>query len=414
VGGIYTSSALVSENLITSTTQTLVAAPTAGLGVTLMTLSGDGSKLAYIFMPESNKPELFVYTTNTREHRRIIALPNAALLMGLEWSSDQSSLFIPAGDAILKLDVSSHKLTTLMLPEDIVVGEMSLASDNTAFTSSMSAGAITKNAMQMIKVTNPFDEQQRQITTVHNAEGSTISPAFSPTNPNLYTFSANWSGSWQLWLNDNGQNKQLTKFSEGKEPLNGASWSGDGRYIAFIKGGNLYLYDLRQNQLIVKLENEDAGQPVWLPDNSGILLTRVLDNSQNLWQLDLMSNSMTQLTYGGARHAQFTQSGELLYYRDSNLMRYVDGKRADSKVLDADESASYLTPSLIHNNEQWRFGLLGHIQRRTLTGEVLQQTQLPYQLIGIHFNPHKLNELYLTVFVTPEIALEYIEWQIMD
>lgn len=413
VAGIYTSSALVSENLITSDSQTLAAAPTAGLGVTMLALSEDGSKLAYLFTPESNKPELFIYTPATREHQRVMAFPAPALLMGLEWSSDQSLLFIPAGDAILKLDIANKKLTTMMLPDGAVVGEMSLASDNTAFTSSMSPGAVSKNAMQMVKVINPFDEQQRQFTPVHDAEGSTISPAFSPTEPNVYAFAANWSGSWQLWLHDNGNNKQLTEFSEGKTPLNGASWSGDGRYIAFIKGGNLFLYDVQRKQLIDKLNNQDAGQPVWLPDNSGIVLTRLQADSQDLWQLDLMSNSMTQLTYGGAGHPQFTQSGELLYSRDGKLMRYIDGKRADIEMLDADESALDMMPSLINNNEQWRFGMLGHIQRRSLSGQVLQQTQLPFQLIGVHFNPHSLDELYLTVFVTPEMALEFIEWEVL-
>jgi len=47
-GGIYSSNALVVENIHTGAAQTLVSAPSAGFGVTLLALSADGSKLAYV------------------------------------------------------------------------------------------------------------------------------------------------------------------------------------------------------------------------------------------------------------------------------------------------------------------------------------------------------------------------------
>lgn len=412
VNGISGASALVVENLNTADKQTLLDAPTAGLGVTILALSPDGSKLAYIYMPESNKPEIFIYTPATREHQRLLATPFAVLLMGLEWSADQSTLYLPGYDTILKIDITSKALTLLKLPKGAAVGEMSMLSGNQAYTSALSVTKMAQNAMQLVKVTNPFDEHRRQFTPLSNAEGSAMSLAHSPTADNRYAFSANWSGSWQLWLHDNGKEKQLTELVDATQPLKDTNWSNDGRYIAFSKSGNLYLYDTQRQLLIPKLENNDMGQAIWLADNSGIVFTRITENSQNLWQLDLVSNELTQLTFSGGYQALFNDDGKLLYHRDGKLIRYVDGRRADIEVLGADNSENYLPMPLFKNNEQWRFGMLGHVQRRLLSGEVLQQTQLPYQIIGMNFNPFNPDELYLTVFVTPEMAIEFIEWQV--
>lgn len=413
-GGVAGSSALIAENLNTAETQTLLAAPTTGLGATMLALSADGSKLAYIFMPETGKPEIFIYTPATREHQRLLAAPFPILLIGLDWSPDQSALYLPGNDAILQIDIASKALTILRLPPDVAVGELTLLSENQAYTSAMSMTNIAKNSMQLVKVNHPFDEQLRQFTPLNSAEGSAVSATFSPTTNNRYVFSANWSGSWQLWQHDNGKDKQLTEWADSNQPINDISWSSDSRYIAFSKSGNLYLYDFQRQQLVTKLEENNIGQPVWLADNSGLVFTRIVEDSQNLWQLDLISNELSQLTFGGAYKALFNDSGQLLYHRDGKLIRYVDGRRADDEILSADASENFIGLSQLHNNEQWRYGLLGQLQRRALTGEVLQQTQLPHQIISMSFNPFNPDELYLTVFVTPELAIDFIEWQIED
>lgn len=410
-GGIYTSNALQVESLATGARQTLVAAPSNGLGTTIMTLSPDGQQLAYLYMSESSQPEVFVYSVNTREQRRIASLPLRKLLFSMEWSQDQSSLIIPSGDAILELDVESKTLTVLTLPQNTVVGELALLTANSAFISSLSTEAVSQNVMQLIKVTHPFNEAERRFTPLNDAVGSALDPEFSPVQATQYSFAANWSGSWQLWLNDNGQLKPLTEFSDADSPVNSISWSDDGRYIAFIRRGNLHLFDMQRQQLITKLNDNDAGQAIWLPDNSGLVYSRIHNEQQNLWQLDLVSGESVQLTFGGAGQAQFDDNGQLFYVRDGRLIRYIDGLRADTEVLAADNSAEYLGVSQLRHNTQWRFGMLGHLQQRSLTGEVLQQTQLPYQLLGINFNPHNADELYLTVYIYPELALEYMEWQ---
>lgn len=409
--GMYSSNALLAENLNSSTVQTLLAAPSAGLGVTMLALSADGSKLAYILMPESNKPDIYLYDPASREHTRLASLPFPVLLLGLEWSADQASLLLPGADAILQLNIADKSLTVLKVPEGITVGELSLLGDNQAYISAMTANSISLNAMQLIKVSQAFNDTERQIHFVNNAAGSSTALAVSPTDANQYAFAANWTGSWQLWLHNNGRNTQLTEINVGEQHLiNSISWSGDSRYIAFAKQGNLYLYDTLQQQLINKRENNDIGQPVWLPDNSGLVLTRLQDNRQNLWQLDLVSNNFSQLTFSAGNFAQFDAGGQLHYHRDGKLYQYVDGARQDVEIKSNNDN-NFMAVWLLQAKQHYRFSMLGHIEQYDpVTGDI-RHSQLPYKLMALHPDPHNPDNLYATVFVTPELALEFIQWQ---
>lgn len=409
--GIYSGNALLAENLLNGTVQTLLDAPSAGFGVTLLALSADGNKLAYILMPESNQPDIYIYDPASREHSRVASLPMPILLLGLEWSADQTSLLLPGSNAILQINLADKSRKLLKLPDNVIVGELSLLTENQAYISPMTANTTTQGGMQLIKVTNAFDTAKRQISFLNNAAGSDMAIAISPTDSSRYAFAANWTGNWQLWLHQDGQNKQLTELVVDNQPVNGIVWSADGRYIAFVQQGNLYLYDTHRQQLITKLENNDIGQPVWLPDNSGLVLTRLQGNSQNLWQFDLISNELTQLTFSAGSFAQYDLQGQLHYHRDGKLYRYIDGTKNDIEINSSNDN-SFAGIWLLQNGLQYRFSMLGHIEQyNSATGET-RKTQLPHKLIAVHPDPHNPDNIYATVFVTPELALEFIQWEI--
>ncbi len=101
--------------------------------------------------------------------------------------------------------------------------------------------------------------------------------------------------------------------------IGGLSWSPNGRYIAFTRQGNLYLFDLHLKQLIEKTQDDDITQTLWLNDNSGLVVTRIQQKSQNLWQLDLLNAKLQQLTYIAGNQPQHDNQGQLHYVRDSEI-----------------------------------------------------------------------------------------------
>ena len=149
---------------------------------------------------------------------------------------------------------------------------------------------------------------------------------------------------------------------------------------------------------------------MWLPDNSGLVLTRLQGNSQNLWQFDLVSNELTQLTFSAGSFAQYDQQGLLHYHRDGKLYRYVDGTKNDVEVNSSSDN-SFVGIWLLQAGQQYRYSMLGHVEQyNPATGET-RKTQLPHKLIAVHPDPHNPDNIYATVFVTPELALEFIQWQ---
>lgn len=411
--GMLTPSALVAENLQTGHIRVLADAPTSGLGVTMLALSPDGEQLAYIFMPESNQPEIYLYSVQRREQQRLAALPVPLMLMGLDWTADGNHLLMPATNALLKLEISSKTLTTQLLPAELHVGEISLLSENQAYISPLSFGSAVQGGFQILRINHPFSPEKIQITPFSEAAGSTHELIFNPQDPKQQAFTANWNGNWQLWLSDGVQHYAVTEFTESDVMIGSLSWSENGRYIALTRQGNLYLYDVQRKQLLQQTQNNDIAQTLWLADNSGLIVTRIQQNNQNLWQLDLLSGELQQLTFGAAAQPQLDASGQLHYVRDGQLYRYVDGRRADIARPDLNPGTLYQR-NLFWGEQLLSYSLMGHLRLQPATtsdSSAIAEAQIPYQIMSVYPNPHNPTELFASIFQPPEMALEFIEWR---
>ena len=411
--GLLTPSALVAENLQTGNIQLLADAPTSGFGVAMLALSPDGQQLAYIFMPESNQPEIYLYSLERREQQRLAALPVPLVIMGLEWSADGDYLLMPATNALLKLDTETKALATVLLPNDLSVGEISLLSDTQAYISPLSFGSALQGGIQLLRISHPFNPDKSQVTPFSEAAGSTHELIFHPTDRQQLAFTANWNGNWQLWLSDGKQHYAVTEFTDIEAMISSLSWSPNGRYIALTRQGNLYLYDLQLKQLLEKTQSNDIAQALWLSDNSGLIITRIQQNSQNLWQLDLLSGKLQQLTYIAGAQPQYDNEGQLHYVRDGQLYRYVDGRRADLPRPELNPGSLY-QQSLLSSDKLLSFSFMGHLRQQMLAANssaAALEAQFPYQFMSLYPNPHNADEVFVSVFQPPEMALEYIEWQ---
>jgi DNA-binding winged helix-turn-helix (wHTH) protein/Tol biopolymer transport system component len=411
--GLLTPSALVAENIATGHIQLLADAPTSGFGLSMLALSPDGKYLAYIMMPESHQPEIYLYSIERREQQRLAALAVPIVIMGLDWSAAGDYLLMPATNALLKLDIASKSITTLILPTELQVGELSLLSDNQAYVSPLSFGSAMQGGMQILRISNPFNPETAKVSPFSEAAGSTHELIFHPTDPKQQAFTANWNGNWQLWLSDGEQHYVVTEFTDGEAMIGSLSWSPNGRYIALTRQGNLYLYDLQLKQLLQKTQNGDIAQTLWLNDNSGLIVTRLQQNNQNLWQLDLLSDNLKQLTFIAGAQPQYDHQGQLHYVRDGQIYRYVDGRRADLPRPELNPG------SLYQQNQLWRdqlisFSFMGHLRRQVVDASgntAVLEAQFPYQFMSLYPNPHNEDEVFVTIFEPPEMALEYIEWQ---
>ncbi|MEO2267209.1 winged helix-turn-helix domain-containing protein [Pseudoalteromonas pernae] len=137
-------------------------------------------------------------------------------------------------------------------------------------------------------------------------------PAYSEVNDKV-AYVSNETGQDELWLSNlNGQErKQLTKLGMSIEH---PSWSHSGRYIAFgafsTRSSHLFIYDMQTGRARqVGSDLRYFGRPNWSLDDTKLFVS----DDKQLYQIDLQTNALEQLTQDGGTFAMAVDENTLLY-----------------------------------------------------------------------------------------------------
>ncbi|WP_462159385.1 winged helix-turn-helix domain-containing protein [Pseudoalteromonas sp. GB56] len=137
-------------------------------------------------------------------------------------------------------------------------------------------------------------------------------PSYSENNDKV-AYVSNETGQDELWLASlNGQErKQLTKLGMSIEH---PSWSHDGRYIAFgafsTRSSHLFIYDMQTGRARqVGSDLRYFGRPTWSMDDTKLYVS----DDKQLYQIDLQTNALEQLTQDGGSFAMAVDENTLLY-----------------------------------------------------------------------------------------------------
>ena len=137
-----------------------------------------------------------------------------------------------------------------------------------------------------------------------------LAPALSPDGRHMVYLSQREGFSFDLWLADATTGRPLRRLVESARDASfeslrymnsGASFSRDGRYLAFASkaGGQdaVSVYDLERRRIVRQLRFDMSGiqNPGWSPDGTRIVFTGLRGGVSNLYVTDL-DGTLTQLT----------------------------------------------------------------------------------------------------------------------
>ena len=251
------------------------------------------------------------------------ANPGTALMS--EWKVSGADYFISAAQAgsnkkLLELKVYNLEDGTELLnktvgkylePEDYAhdisnAAYEKLTGEKGIFKSKIVAVCKSKDAYKNIYIMDYDGRRAKQITFYKSL---CLSPSFSPDGTKIaYTRYLNRriSGKGNLTVQD----LYIRNIKSGKEILvsggagqnSGATWSPDGKFVAFTYSGagnpDIYLYDVDKNesQPLVNDTGLDV-EPSFSPDGKFLVFSSSKTGNPELYKMDLETKLMTRLTF---------------------------------------------------------------------------------------------------------------------
>jgi len=174
-----------------------------------------------------------------------------------------------------------------------------------------------------------------------NFIGNVISPSFSPNGKKIIFANRAAEGPTSLWtIDNNGQNQNL--LYAGPNTIVAADWSPDGNTIAFAMQVNA------PGEYEIFLVNSDGtnarqltnglpgigGSIDWSPDGKYLLIYAGATGDKNIFRIDVLGRTATQLTNGGNNAASsYSPDGQWIAF---NSLR--NNNQADIFIMHADGS----------------------------------------------------------------------------
>jgi len=154
----------------------------------------------------------------------------------------------------------------------------------------------------------------------------------------------------QLWLVENGQERQLTTQPVPKK-VDNIIWSDDGEHLVFNADNQIFHHHLPTNKTTLQLTGTDKVEPVaYFPTNNRLFALKYNGATRNLWRIQ--GEQQKQLTFGAVGSAveyngdiyfQYVSENGLWVLRSKNdtLERLTPSLDEYSKLLKADNNGIY-------------------------------------------------------------------------
>lgn len=239
------------------------------------------------------------------------------------------------------------------------------------------------------------------LSIVSRSSAPEYNAKFQPTG-NAIAFMSMRTGNRQLWINENNNEKQITRAQNGLLTFT-FLWSPDGKNLALVENGALFVYGLTSNKQKISLPHQIDRITQWL-DNGMIMY---ITNNQ-LYQTNL-SGEVEQLMEGNSlKTAYMLDNGNIFYISDNTAI--VNGLQTNTEITAL--SPLINAKRLIFKNNQL-FGINGGDQlwQYNFTTESLNMLE-PLKYKGVKLSDVKNDQILISYDV--DVKMEIIEFDVIN
>lgn len=195
--------------------------------------------------PDWSSTQIILYDSNKSSERLIKTLPES--IYNADWSSDCQYIFLAmVGKSLAVIDLKTNEITSYDQFENITnvttQSQYIYLNEGATFTNSIYTLSLTSNKKQKLTSSNGNNYLYAKMNS-----------------SNDFAFVSNRTGIPQIWLHVNGQERQLTQFTD-KENIAALSWSLDDSYLLYVNGNkiNKVLPNSGQDSVLFKSKGKIA------------------------------------------------------------------------------------------------------------------------------------------------------------
>jgi len=274
---------------------TLLAPNYDGLGDVALAAAETGNQVAVLRYQGANSTVILLLDANSGDLKQVKQLNIKA--NDIAWLN-RSTLIFSSDQTLYQLDIHSGESSAIMHAADYI-NSFALTDDALYF----SATEVSTSIWLKEPATKP-------VRLINSSRIDSL-PRVAPDGKKL-AFLSTRQGRYQLWLKQQQQETLLTELP-GEPAFVRLDWDALSNNLLLVKDGNVYQLNVKSRSLS-SLFNEQHPVKVanWGPDNRSIIISSQRSGDWQLWQLDLNSAKLQQLTFDGGYAGRIWQ-GKLYF-----------------------------------------------------------------------------------------------------
>ena len=272
------------KNITTQDIETLTAPKGRYYGDYSLSLSPDGSKLAFLRSINKSTKYIMVLELETGNTNEVAGYSH--FMFSITWKNDDEILFINDKVELTSVSIDDKKLTKLYQFSD-----KAFTPENVNDTSILlSLGTFYKGGVFKKNLTN----SESVITTVISSSFNDHSATVNSLDNNMVAFISDRSGFDQIWLSDKGDLSPLTEHTNDK--ITNLQFSNDGLSLLYLKDNQLFIYQFKLGASELVFDQHKVKNPIWSCRQDNIVLASIyLNDIWTLVQLDLFTGQKVVL-----------------------------------------------------------------------------------------------------------------------